>query len=125
MNELIYHFTTEAEWQQAQARGVYEAPSLASEGFIHFSMLDQVDRVANAFYFGRQDMLLLLVDTRRLNAELRYEMPIHPPDAPPGRLTIMPGEKFPHLYGPLNLDAVMTVKPYHANADGSFGKSKP
>ncbi len=109
---IILHMTTETDWQRAQAQGSYRAPSLETEGLIHFSMPGQVARIANAQYIGRRDLILLVVDPERLTADLRYEAPtgVYRPQ----------GELFPHLYGPLNLDAVIQVIPYPPGDDGLF-----
>lgn len=96
---LIYHITTNDAWQAAQAAGHYIADSLHHEGFIHFSRVAQLPRVAAKFFCGQPNLVLLTVDPARLSAELRDEE---------GE----PGELFPHLYGPLNLDAVVTVEPF-------------
>jgi uncharacterized protein (DUF952 family) len=103
----IYHITTAAAWAEAQAAGAYSADSLATEGFIHFSTSEQLLWVAERFYRGLAGLLLLTVDTERLTAELRFE------ESEPGR-------QFPHLYGPLNLDAVIATQPFTPNRDGSF-----
>lgn len=115
---MIYHIITAQDWHAAQQAGTYQPDSLNSEGFIHFSTRDQVARVANAFYRGVPDLLLLMVDETALVAELRWEAPAPPnPDAAP----VGPdAELFPHLYGPLNLDAVQQVLPYARGADGVF-----
>jgi uncharacterized protein (DUF952 family) len=114
---LITHITTRTAWEQAQHAGEYRAPSLAEVGFIHFSRLEQVLGVANAFYRGQTDLVLLAVDKSRLKAELKDEPPVHPgpSDAAPD-----PENLFPHLYGPLNLDAVAVVYDFPPEADGSF-----
>jgi uncharacterized protein (DUF952 family) len=113
---LILHITNQPEWDAAQSAGQYEAPSLHSEGFIHFSTADQVVWVANAFYAGQNDLRLLIVDPERLSAELRWEDPAHPGV----RMDIVQSEVFPHLYGPLNLDAVLQVVPFPVGNDGTF-----
>lgn len=108
---MILHITTRAAWEDAQAARVYRPASLASEGFIHFSSPAQVTRVADAFYRGQPDLVLLVVDPARLRAPLRYEPPAEDASS---------AERFPHLYGPLNLDAVVSVVPFPPGADGTF-----
>jgi uncharacterized protein (DUF952 family) len=112
----IYHITSLASWKAAQTVGEYRTPSLESDGFIHFSRTHQVVDVANAFYFGEQGLVLLEVDTALLRADLRLELPggLPPPEGSP------PGERFPHLYGPLNLDAVVAVHDFPPRDDGMF-----
>ncbi|MGQ9927271.1 MAG: DUF952 domain-containing protein [Chloroflexaceae bacterium] len=104
---MIYHITRNAAWTAARAAGSYAADSLATEGFIHFSTRDQVLRVANTLFHGQTGLVLLVVDPARLSAPLRYE-------------EAHPGEYFPHLYGPLNLDAVVAMYPFSPQPDGSF-----
>ena len=108
---MILHITTRAAWEDAQAARVYRAPSLETEGFIHFSTAAQVTRVADAFYRGEPDLVLLVVDPKRVQSPVRYEPPAEDATS---------GERFPHLYGTLNLDAVTDVVPFPPNADGSF-----
>jgi uncharacterized protein (DUF952 family) len=96
----ILHLTTRAEWEAARAAGRYAPPSLAAEGFIHFSDATQVGRVAAARFAGVDDVVLLCVPVDRLDAPLRYETS----DAG--------AERFPHLYGPLDVAAVGRVVPF-------------
>ncbi|MBF2076510.1 MAG: DUF952 domain-containing protein [Synechococcales cyanobacterium C42_A2020_086] len=104
---MILHITSREEWQSAQHAGMYRAASLESEGFIHCSTVPQVVRVANAFFAGQNGLVLLCLDEARLQSELRYDM-------------IDTGEAFPHLYGPLNLDAVVQVLNFEPGRDGQF-----
>ena len=118
---LIFHITARAAWQQAQRDGAYRAESLAQVGFIHFSGAEQVVRVANALYSGQGDLVLLVVDPARLNAgagspALRYETPA---DMPQG------SERFPHLYGALNLDAVLRMVDFPPDAGGGWSRLPP
>lgn len=95
---VIYHVTTRAEWEQAQALGRYEAASLALEGFIHASADErQVQGVLQRYFAGQKDLVKLTIATHRLTQELKWEW------AP------SVNEEFPHIYGPLNLDAVEQI----------------
>lgn len=97
---LILHIVPRERWEAAVADGAeYRAESLEREGFIHFSTPGQVLATARRHFAGQRDLLLVTVDPRRLVAELRYE-------------EVRPGERFPHLHGPLNLDAVTAVTPF-------------
>lgn len=107
----IYHIISHAAWAAAQHAGTYHAPSLDTEGFIHLSNAEQVVRVANAFYRGQRDLLLLVVDADKAVAELRYEAPAEAPES---------SERFPHLYGDLNLDAVVKVLEFPPDVDGKW-----
>ena len=102
---MIFHLALTGEWQEAVDRGgPYERStigrSLAEQGFIHCSFEHQVAATAERFYAGRDDVLLLCIDEQRLEHEVRSE------DLEGG------GETFPHLYGPLPVDAVVEVRPW-------------
>lgn len=113
---MILHITSKQDWSDAQAKGEYIAPSLATEGFIHFSTNKQAVNVANAFYRGRTDLVLLVVDESKLKPELKWEAPAGPPAD-----TISQADLFPHLYGPLNLDAVASVLDFQPDSTtGTF-----
>jgi uncharacterized protein (DUF952 family) len=112
---MILHITTRAEWKQAQSRGEYRAPSLESEGFIHCSTEKQVVQVANAFYRGRNDLILLVVDESKLRPVLKWEAPAGSPA--PG---ISESDLFPHVYGAIDLTAVASVLDLAPDPDGTF-----
>lgn len=110
----IFHILPRYQWEQAQKEGVYRGDTLDAEGFIHFSKAEQVARVANARFKGHTGLMLALVDTDRLTAELKYEPPYE------GGQQVESDELFPHLYGPLNLDAVIHVLEFEPQPDGTF-----
>ena len=113
---MIYHITSRQSWQESQQLGAHRADSLESEGFIHCSTETQVLPVTEKYYKGQSELILLQIDPTRLSSELRWE----PPSGgapPPG---VPEGELFPHIYGPINLDAVVKVFELEANPDGSF-----
>jgi glutathione S-transferase len=100
--EHIFHISTIEDWQAAQRAGDYRVStlgrSLADEGYIHASRSHQVDGVRAAFYEDPGLRLVLLeIDPARLDVDLRLEVP-------PGG-----DEAFPHIYGPLVTDAVISV----------------
>ncbi|MEZ4667126.1 MAG: DUF952 domain-containing protein [Anaerolineae bacterium] len=109
----ILHITARQAWQAAQSSGAYVAPSLDSEGFIHCSTAEQVERVANSFYRGQNDLVLLRIETERLTATLKWEAPVQSSD-PHNNLV------FPHVYGPINIDAVEKVVEFLPDASGTF-----
>ena len=113
---MIYHITSRSAWAEARRHGEYRAPSLKSEGFIHCSTRKQALDVANDFYRGQSDLLLLCIDEGRLRAELRWEAPAHPK---PLKDSGASGDSlFPHLYGILNLDAVVAAHEFNEGASG-------
>ncbi|CAM5302401.1 DUF952 domain-containing protein [Streptomyces chartreusis] len=101
----ILHITERSLWEAARERGTYEMSTrgrtLQEEGFIHCSTRTQLPSVA-AFLYGSYDgpdeLVVLIVDPARLEAPLRYEAP------KPG------GEEFPHVYGPIPVEAVVDVE---------------
>ena len=112
---MILHITSRKEWLAAQQSGEYRAPSLEKEGFIHCSTEKQVLSVANAFYRGQKDLLLLIIDETLLNPEVRWETPAGmPADG------ISESDRFPHIYGPINTDAVASVLDFEADSAGTF-----
>ena len=92
---MIYHVISASDWSAALAQGFYEAPSLATEGFIHTSTQGQVKGVLKRYYQNQTNLLLLHIDESKLKAPLKYEL------AP------SVNEEFPHVFGRLNLDAVI------------------
>lgn len=123
MIEPILHLVANDTWLAAVGpaalwRGkesAYHADSLSTEGFIHCSKPSQIVDVANSFYRGQQGLVLLVIDPSRLVAELKWE-----PPAQPEPTHARTGELFPHIYGPLNLDAIVEVIPFEPDPDGSF-----
>lgn len=107
---LLFHITTQQQWQQAQALGEYRAPGLDLEGFVHCSTAAQINWVANTFFAGQSGLVLLWIEGDRLQAPLQY-------DAVEG---VPVDRHFPHVYGPLNLDAVVRVEPLQPSQDGEF-----
>ena len=104
---MLFHITEHVAWQTAKALGSYQAPSLTTEGFIHLSTAEQVVGTANRFYKGQSDLVLLGIAEAQLQAEVRYEeVPAH--------------GVFPHLYGPLNVDAVEEIWHLSPETDGTF-----
>ena len=106
---LIFHITSRSAWAVAQTNGFYSAPSLATEGFIHCSTPTQVVAVAERFYARQRGLVLLILDSDRIQPEVRYEAGTDKPD-----------ESFPHIYGTINLDAVTRVLDFEPDAAGRW-----
>lgn len=113
MNPIL-HIIPRAVWEQAQHGSSYRGDTLDAEGFIHFSTPAQVVMVANARFHDHPGLLLLVVDPAKLTAELRYEAPFEASNASEA------AENFPHLYGPLNLDAVVRSVAFEPDSEGRF-----
>ncbi|MEA3308214.1 MAG: DUF952 domain-containing protein [Chloroflexota bacterium] len=105
---IILHITPRASWQAAQTEGSYYADSLETEGFIHCSRPSQIVGVANEFYRGQSGLVLLVIAAERVAATVRYED------------CYATGQQFPHIYGPLNLAAVLQVVEFLPQEDGIF-----
>ncbi|NJO77930.1 MAG: DUF952 domain-containing protein [Cyanobacteria bacterium RM1_2_2] len=103
---LILHITDRSSWQAAQTAGVYRHASLETEGFIHCSTPAQLIGVANTFFRGQRGLVLLCIESERLQSELRYDA--------------VGNQHFPHVYGEINLDAVEQVRDFDPNATGEF-----
>jgi uncharacterized protein (DUF952 family) len=102
---LTYHLVAEADYDPAAAE--YLPTAFADEGFIHTTKTPALlAEVANRYY--RNDprpYLLLTLDLDRLTVPWRYDAA---------------GEDYPHLYGPLNRDAVINIAPMPRAEDGTF-----
>ncbi len=105
---ILLHIIPAHEWQAAQSGEVYRPAAFAQDGFIHCSRIDQVERTAGLHFPGRRDLLLLCIDPRRVRAPVWYE-------------NLDGGESlFPHIYGPLNLDAVLAAPVFQPDEEGFF-----
>ncbi len=109
MTEPIYHITSRTSWSAAQKSGAYSADSLTSEGFIHCSKMNQILRVANSIFTNQRGLVILMIDPSQLKPEVRWEAGTDKAD-----------ELFPHLYGPLDLEAVVRVLDFEPGLDGKF-----
>ena len=106
--EIIYHLILASDWEVGEAAGEVRPGSLADEGFIHCSTDEaQALAVAGRLYSGQAGMLVLEVDTGKLSAPLKHE-------------ASRSGEIYPHIYGPLNADAVVRVRLLELDGDGEF-----
>lgn len=94
---LIYHVTTAAEWKAAKETGFYETPSLKAEGFIHCSQENQVAGVLERYFSGKTELVKLVIDTDKLTSRFVFEWSPSTEDT------------FPHVYGTINVDAVVDV----------------
>lgn len=103
---FILHIINNNEWSKTD--GSYHPESLASDGFIHCSTKDQVIEVANFLYKGQNDLVLLCIDSNRVTSPIKYED------------LYEAGEDYPHIYGPLNTNAVFKVVNFTPGDDGTF-----
>lgn len=98
MERTLFHITTKELWSKAQRAGIYENPSLAEEGFIHASFEEQVQGTLDKHFQGQQDLLLLKLSPDDIAAEIKIEDLYNS------------GQQFPHIYGPIDLAAVISVQ---------------
>jgi uncharacterized protein (DUF952 family) len=108
---VLLHICSQGEWARATRRGEHRPDSLRDAGFVHLSTPQQVHLPANRLYLGRTDLVLLHIDTSRLEAPLRWE---------PGDAADPAPMLFPHLYGPVPTSAVIAVTEYRPGEDGRF-----
>jgi uncharacterized protein (DUF952 family) len=113
---MIFHLTTKTAWDEAQTKGEYVAESLATEDFIHCSTLAQALPVANHYYKDQDALILLMIEDTLLSSELKWEAPSGG-TPPPG---VPEGDPFPHIYGPINLDAVVSASDLIRDANNEW-----
>jgi uncharacterized protein (DUF952 family) len=107
MSQIIYKIATAALWREAEKNGRFTgAPIDTADGFIHFSTASQARETAAKHFAGQTDLVLVAIDGARLGEALKYEVS-------------RGGALFPHLYGVLEMNAVLWVKPLPLGADGA------
>lgn len=106
--KLILHITTRAAWDTAVLAPTYAPATLATDGFIHCSTAAQVVYAANEHFPGQSGLVLLCLDEDLVQADVVYED------------CYETGQQFPHIYGPLNISAVLGVIDFSPDADGRF-----
>ncbi|MBD2437221.1 DUF952 domain-containing protein [Nostoc sp. FACHB-110] len=103
----ILHITQRTQWENAKHNHSYVPDSLANEGFIHSSEISQIIKVAHRFFLNQKELVILVINSNKVKAEIRYE-------------AAEAGELFPHIYGALNLDAVEQVIDFAPGSNGYF-----
>ena len=94
----LLHVATTADLERARRDGIYRCASLDAEGFIHCCERDQLAGVLARHFGGVDDLVLLSIDRAALDVEVRHEGADE-------------GPRFPHVYGPVRLDAVLERTP--------------
>ena len=103
----VYKIVAADLWQAAEDSGMFTGAGIdLNDGFIHLSTGAQARRTAQLYFKGQGNLVLVAVDGARLGEALKYE---------PSR----DGDLFPHLYGPLPLAAVLSVRPLPVGGDGN------
>ncbi|MDH3492464.1 MAG: DUF952 domain-containing protein [Acidobacteriota bacterium] len=83
-------------WNSFDGKDQYTAESLQTEGFIHCSFLEQLDGVLKRYYSDAESVVILEIDPSEIDAEVKLEKATD-------------DELFPHIYGPINLNAVAEI----------------
>lgn len=104
---IILHITKREQWEKAKLKGVYRSDTLDLQGFIHCSTPQQIVQVANTLYHAQRELVLLYIDTHKVQSEIKYE-------------SAKSEELYPHIYGPLNIDAVVKVLDFEPTKNGKF-----
>lgn len=110
MRALLFHIATRADWEKRDS--TYAPAQFAREGFIHCSTARQLEWVASQRFCSRDDLVVLTIDPGRVGPRIVYE------NLEGGR------ENFPHIYGLLNLDAVVATRPSRTDEDGRFSDGR-
>jgi uncharacterized protein (DUF952 family)/flavin reductase (DIM6/NTAB) family NADH-FMN oxidoreductase RutF len=93
----IFHIVKKDEWVKLP-QNTYQNESLKKQGFIHCCTADQIDKVLDQWFKGQTGLILVEINPDLLKAKVKFE------NLEGGQ------ELFPHIYGPLNLDAVVNEK---------------
>lgn len=107
----IFHILKRKEWESAKNAGVYQPESLRRDGFVHCSKTDQLLKVANSFYKNERDLIILRIVENKVTSEIKHEPPLEAP---------LSDVLFPHIHGPLNVDAVDKEIEFPCKDDGTF-----
>ena len=104
--KFVYKICTKYEWQEIKDKGqLVGSKKDLEDGYIHFSWLDQVKKTLKKFYINQKDLILLKVDTLKLD-HLLWEQ-------------ASDGNMFPHLYSSLDVSNVVDEFEITLNEDGS------
>jgi uncharacterized protein (DUF952 family) len=99
----IYHIVLPEVWA-AFGGDLYTAESLETEGFIHCSFAEQLDGVIERYYKEKSSLVILEIDTNLLMSRMIKEPSTN-------------REIYPHIYGPINRDAIVGVEERDLTAD--------
>jgi uncharacterized protein (DUF952 family) len=104
---VILHITKREQWEKAKLDGVYRGDTLDSQGFIHCSTSRQIVKVANALFRAQKGLVLLCIATNKVKSAIRCE-------------SAGDEEVYPHIYGPLDINAVIKVADFEPTRNGKF-----
>ena len=106
--DLIFHLVRKKDWKEQKKEARYHPETIDSKGFIHCSSGKNIEEVANRLFRGERRILLIVINTSLIEPELKYEKDEET------------NISYPHIYGPLNLDAVIDKIELVPEEDGSF-----
>lgn len=102
----IYLLSSQQEYDNALSQGTLARDSIEAEGFIHAAPKSQLTRIANKYYKETINPLILVVDKSKITAQVKWEPAT--------------GGLYPHIYGPLNVDAIIASQPIDLNNKGEY-----
>lgn len=106
--KVLFRLIRAADWMAAAAEGVFTGSETdRADGFIHLSTAEQVEGTAERWYPGLDDLMVLTVDRDALKSPVKMEVSSR-------------GTFYPHLYGPLRLEAVMAAEPVVRDGEGRY-----
>lgn len=110
--QLTYHATPKDYWEALDPSEPYVPPDFEAGGFIHCTDGEEALSAVLTEYYGNDpnEWLVLYIDKERVTSPIRYDDP---------------AQMFPHVYGPLNRDAIVAVKPIARTEDGTFLRPEP
>jgi uncharacterized protein (DUF952 family) len=107
-NDLIFHIVEKNTWKGVEKSGEYTPESIEQEGFIHCSTGQKINDTANRIFKNKRHLFLLIIDTKRVEAPIKYEE------------DSAQNESYPHIYGPLNTNAVLDKISLNPDKKGDF-----
>jgi uncharacterized protein (DUF952 family) len=104
---IAYHLVPTPVWDSFSGQDFYQPEAYDQDGFIHLTLgTDPLLAVANLFYTGdTRDLKVLVLDLNRIQSPVKYQDP---------------GQIYPHIYGLLNIDAVIGELKIDRTASGEF-----
>jgi uncharacterized protein (DUF952 family) len=96
--DALIHVTSSEAWENQRSSGRYFPPGFDAEGFIHCCHRSQLERVLGDHFATQDEVLLLVLDSSVITADVRYERAAN-------------GDDYPHIYGPIEPSAVTQVIP--------------
>ena len=108
---MILHCMKKQLWEERKNKESWGRRNIEADGFIHCSTVEFFWRVAPIFRDVKEELVLVCIDENRLKSEVRYEDGDNC------------GRSYPHVYGPINHNAVTMVLPFLKNRDGTYKKN--